>query len=220
MKLHTQEDILLTIKEYANEFKPKVEEKTKTTLEDICVEEYSLESAREFYSEEDTDNPNFLACPPNKILLTKPLILKIINYSYQPNPFNIVSTPNNLFFRYVTLHEVYHFALYKINDFFIPRKYENEPIFKAKKIMDEGFACYMALDASSFLYSGLNNRIISGFKRMWFSLIKPGESHYNGYILVKQIVSKHGEEELFKIIKRMGKDNIIQEIREIIGGLK
>ncbi len=219
-ELHTQEDILLTIKKYANEFKPKVEEKTKIGLEDICVEEYSLENAGEFYSEEDANNPYFFACPINKILLTKPYILKITQHSYEPYHHSIMSTPNNLYFRYITLHEIYHLALYKMNDFFKPRKYELEPIFNAKKTIDEGFACYMAIDSSPFLYGNFFDEIISEFRRKWFTVIKEEGFYRDGYILVKQIVSEHGEEELFKMIKRIEKGNIVQEIKQIWGGLK
>lgn len=218
--LHTQEDILSAIRTYINKFKPDVEEKTKIRLEDLCVKKYSLESAGVFYDHErNKRDVVFLACPPNKILLSEALIFYIIKLSYEPHPFSIVSIPNNLYLKYATLHEIYHLALYKINDFFKPGKfrYLYESIENLRERLDEGFACYMALDGSSFLYKDTDEEIIFDFKGRYLSLIRSEETHYEGYRLVKQIVSKHGEGELFKIIKRIKKDNIIQEIQQISG---
>lgn len=195
-------NLISIVKKYTNEFKDKVEAKIVVKLNDLCIEEYSPESAGAFYYDGDRLKPSFYACPPNKILLTKGLF-EYAN-SHQSDPNSILTIPDNMYIKYATLHEMYHLALYKLNEFFIPKKYEKAPeqILKVKKTLDEGFACYIALKKSPFLYKDTNEEITLIFKRRYLNMIHDSfyDEDYTGYICVKEIDDKFSEEMLLKLI--------------------
>jgi len=191
---------LSRIKEAANEFKPKVEERTGTRLGDIRIEKYSRENVGEFFISWANLETKFIMLPPNKILLTEAMISCLPNIILKPD--------GQLRLRHYTLHELYHLASFKINKEFDWRVFRKNPELTIISTLAEGFACYMGLDGSPSLYNKFTKQEINMFKDRQLNIWEERHEfdktrHYPGYMLAKRIVNELGEEELFRLVKTL-----------------
>ena len=145
--------------------------------------------------------------PPNKILLTEAMINRLPNTILKPD--------GKLRLRYYPLHELYHLASFKINKELDWRVYRKDPELTIISTLAEGFACYMGLDGSPFLYCKLTKQEIRAFKSRQLNIWEERHEldktrHYPGYMLAKRIVNELGEEELFRLVKTL--DISLEEI--------
>lgn len=205
--LKMKDNLLSIIKEAAKEFKPKVEERTGTKLEDIRIEKYSRENVGEFFISWANLETKFIMLPPNKILLTEAMINRL--------PNTVLKSDGKLRLRYYTLHELHHLALFKINNEFDWRIYRKNPELTIINTLAEGFVCYMGLDGSPFLYNKFTKQEIGAFKdrqlNIWEECHELDKTrHYPGYMLAKRIVNELREEELFRLVKTL--DITLEEI--------
>lgn len=193
--------LISIISEAVIELKPKVEEKTDTKIWDVFVGEYSPYTAGEFYDPFlNSEKGRFMAIPPNKILFTNPGYATLRKFLI--DDFNDYY---RLVFKHAALHELYHIASFKLN-----KRFELTPKNKLElrltNILCEGFACYMTLDGSEFLYRGFNKDIVEEFRKKAIRLFKQDHNnfddhYYIGYMLAKKIVDFLGEGELLRLIK-------------------
>ncbi len=198
-----EDRLIEIIREASRELKHSIEERVGIKLGDVFVGKYSPSNAGRFYDAFlDSKMGSFMAIPPNKILFTsaeykevKRFLIDSFNEYYR------------LVFRYLTLHEMYHIASFKLNKRFEPAITKNQHELRTIDILGEGFACYMALDESEFLYEGFDKIITANLKKRAIDSFKESQtkddSYYLGYTLAKRVTNSLGQEELLRLMKEI-----------------